>query len=193
MHKNLLLYIILSGILLFIFIGILISTSKIQCSIRKPLEKSSKTIVLEKIPVISTLNTEADVPLSNMSHEDFQILMPNTNIDKSTSLLPQWRYLVYRNYWLVKFSFFQEHPNEPGYTYTYMYCFNKKLQLIDKILVHSKYDTDKGLNSYTEYQKTYIKNGYVFTEYIDVTLNKEKYQYLRAYKLNTKGKFEKVI
>lgn len=191
MRKNLLLYTVVSGGLLIIFLAISLFTSQITCTAQKTLQKSNKTI-LEKIPVISNLNSDMDVPAVNMLSSDFEILIPDIKVDKNTSVLPNWRYLAYQNFWLVKVSFFQQNPNEPGYTYTYMYCLNKKMVLTDKILVHSKYDTNPKSNSYTEYQKSYLKNGYILIDYKDITITENKHEYLRCYKLSKTGKFEKI-
>lgn len=191
MRKNLLLYAVALGVLLIIFLIISLSTSQVACSTQKTLKKSNKT-VLEKIPVISTLNSDPDIPSIDMHSSDFEILIPDCKIEKNTSVLPQWRYLTYQNFWLVKISFFQQNANEPGYTYTYLYCFNKKLVLTDRILVHSKYDANSKSNSYTEYQKSYIKNGYVLIEYKDITVTNSKHEYVRCYKLSKNGKFEKI-
>lgn len=191
MRKNLLLYAIISGVLLIVFLILSLSTSQIACSTQKSLQKSNK-IILEKIPVISTLNSDLDVSTINMLSSDFEILVPDTKIEPITSVLPHWRYLAYQNFWLVKVSFFQQNPNEPGYTCTYMYCLNKKLILTDKILVHSKYDANTKSNSYTEYQRSYIKNGYILIDYKDITITENKHEYMRCYKLSKTGKFEKI-
>jgi hypothetical protein len=191
MRKNLLLYAVISGVLLVVFLVISLSTSQITCSTKKSIQKSNK-VILEKIPLISTLNSELDIPAVSMPYSDFEMLFTDTKIEQNTTILTHWRYLTYQDFWLVKVSFFQQSPNEPGYTYTYMYCLNKKMVLTDKILVHSKYDANSKSNSYTEYHKSYIKNGYVLIEYKDITLTENKNEYMRCYKLSKTGKFEKI-
>lgn len=191
MRKNLLLYTVVSGILLIVFLILSLYTSQIACSTQKSLQKSNK-VILEKIPVISTLNSDLDVSAVNMLSSDFEMLFPNTKIEPNTSVLPHWRYLAYQNFWLFKVSFFQQNRNEPGYTYTYMYCMNKKMILTDKILVHSKYDVNPKSNSYTEYQRSYIKNGYILIDYKDITITENKHEYMRCCKLSKTGKFEKI-
>lgn len=192
MRKNLLQYAILSGLFLIILIIVSSNASKIACYTQKSLQKSNQ-IVLEKIPLILTLTADLDFSPVNMLSNEFELLITDTKIEQNTSVLPQWRYLAYQNFWLLKISFFQQNPNEAGYTYTYIYCLDKKLTVLDKILVHSKYDTNAKVNSYTEYQKSYIQNGYVLIEYKDVTITDNKHEYIRYYKLNKKGKFEKII
>lgn len=185
--KLLLLYVILMG-----FFMVLLGTFLVD-SQKKHLNTKTKKSILDKIPLIATLNSDLEVNAMDMPTTDFQMLISDNKIDQNTSITPQWRYLAYYNTWLIKTSFFQKKSDEAGYTYTYMYSLNKKLDVLDKILVHSKYDGNIKLNSsYTEYQKTYVKNGHIIVEFKDVTTTDKKYEYIRQYELTKKGKFEKI-